>query len=467
MRIIFLLAMTFTLCVDSCASEHLQIPKFTGDWLITITTRDVGKIQMVMNWEVDKTYSPDSITFDAYTEKDVDKKILGNIKARLGRVAGSNFKNGSLIRIANGYLSKGKIVHGVLVTPFGNYYFDTHFTDGHMIGTLSDGSGQLAGSVEGVHGRPKLPLHNYPEIASNALALAERKLYDPSLLKRNEWREFRQEITRVSKFTSDDAAFVMAFFYYARKLPFTHFALFSPGNTDTNKIATVNDDIIIVEKPHQTCYMKIKSFGGKAADMDKAFEDIAVKNYKNLVVDLRGNSGGSIEMGMAFGRHILRDSLYIGVLLTQKYFASRTTLPNQKDFDHFLSFSAANYGLLIQGISEYPGICLKGYSAPPIFTGTIYILTDERTASTCEPIVYALKQNRLATIVGNKTAGAMLNGEQFTVGANYMLTVPTATYYTADGFKIDKKGVEPNISLNGKDALDFVINKIATESTND
>ena len=87
-----------------------------------------------------------------------------------------------------------------------------------------------------------------------------------------------------------------------------------------------------------------------------------------------------------------------------------------------------------------------------------------RTASTCEPIVYALQQHHLATIVGQRTAGAMLNGESFTAGDGFVVTVPTATYYASDGFRIDRQGVTPDIAVpETGDALEYALQLIRSE----
>ncbi len=53
----------------------------------------------------------------------------------------------------------------------------------------------------------------------------------------------------------------------------------------------------------------------------------------------------------------------------------------------------------------------------------------------------------------------MLNGETFSLGEGYSLTLPTATYYTADGYKIDQQGVSPDIATGTRDALDVTLDK--------
>ena len=98
----------------------------------------------------------------------------------------------------------------------------------------------------------------------------------------------------------------------------------------------------------------------------------------------------------------------------------------------------------------------------PIFSGTIYILTNGKTGSTCEPIVYAMKNSKKATIIGETTYGGMLAASPYVVSEKYKLMIPIADFYTYDGIRLDKVGVSPDITVNSDDALNKaleIINK--------
>lgn len=129
-------------------------------------------------------------------------------------------------------------------------------------------------------------------------------------------------------------------------------------------------------------------------------------------------------------------------------------IPDPSDYKNFPLFSEASFPLIIEGIHKHNGLCLVVYPDADNYKGNLYILTNKRTASTCEPLVYGLKQNKRATIVGERTAGAMLNGERFELQDKFNLWMPTADYYTVDGNKIDKTGVEPHIAVMSDAALD-------------
>ena len=89
----------------------------------------------------------------------------------------------------------------------------------------------------------------------------------------------------------------------------------------------------------------------------------------------------------------------------------------------------------------------------PVFSGNIYVLTNGKTGSTCEPIVYALKNTKKAIIIGEKTYGGMLAASPFVVSGKYMLMLPIADFYTYDGVRLDRVGVTPDIEVKSDDAL--------------
>ena len=121
--------------------------------------------------------------------------------------------------------------------------------------------------------------------------------------------------------------------------------------------------------------------------------------------------------------------------------------------------------LLLDGIHDQEGLSLQVMPDSLRYTGRVYVLVDRGTASACEPLVYALKQYKLAVIVGENTAGQMLNGEEFDCGGGWKLTVPTADYYTADGVRLDHRGVAPDRTVKSADAMRVVKGWIADEQS--
>jgi C-terminal processing protease CtpA/Prc len=294
------------------------------------------------------------------------------------------------------------------------------------------------------------------------LKVTREKIFNTSVLETKEWASFEKDIKRVSKDMQDDLEMEFAFFYFAGKLPFSHYFLLRPDPGSNQQVdSTVTEkQVSLEEKSPGTMYMKIESFAGTAVEMDSVFSYIIKKNYKNLVVDLRNNSGGSVEAGMRFATLVADTPFYGGVFLTQNWFADNKQPPAIREYDKLPAFTESNFHLLINGIHDQKGLCLKIVPEQNTYKGNLFILTSNVTASTCEPIVYGLKQRKRALIVGERTAGAMLNGEFFKLKDGFSLMIPTADYYTSDGYRIDQKGVEPSITVKQAEALNYVMQNL-------
>jgi len=206
--------------------------------------------------------------------------------------------------------------------------------------------------------------------------------------------------------------------------------------------------------------VKISSFSGTSEDMNKVLDQVAQKQFKNLVIDLRDNSGGSIEAGMTFAERLVKQDIVGGVFLTRKYYNTKNSLPTKQELNQYDVFSKANYELLLKGISEKEGIVLKVEAKNTIPYQNLYFLVNQKTASTCEPILQGFKENKMAIIIGEKSAGKMLNAEEFKIRDGYTLFLPTAMYVTSQGKVLDQIGVEPNILVKEELSEDIILKYI-------
>ena len=72
------------------------------------------------------------------------------------------------------------------------------------------------------------------------------------------------------------------------------------------------------------------------------------------------------------------------------------------------------------------------------------VLVDRHTASAAEMIVAFARENKLATIVGEPTAGRLLSATSVKVGEGYRLALPTGAYYTWKGSVLEGTPIEPD-----------------------
>ena len=88
----------------------------------------------------------------------------------------------------------------------------------------------------------------------------------------------------------------------------------------------------------------------------------------------------------------------------------------------------------------------EGLGPQPFHRRTV-VLINENTHSAAEMVASFAKENRLAKLVGTRTAGEVLGGANFKLPSGYVLRMPVASWYTWKGECIEGKGVEPDVPV--------------------
>lgn len=94
------------------------------------------------------------------------------------------------------------------------------------------------------------------------------------------------------------------------------------------------------------------------------------------------------------------------------------------------------------------------------FNGNVFFLVNENTGSTAEALIIGIKEYGLGKIIGNRTAGSLLSAESFNLDEDIMILVPTNDFVSFEGYRVDKKGIKPDIKLKNQDELEYVIKLI-------
>src|SRR5260370_38084740 len=182
-----------------------------------------------------------------------------------------------------------------------------------------------------------------------------------------------------------------------------------------------------------------------AHTLDPAF--MHLKDSSRLIVDLRGNTGGGIG-GLRLMSYLTPGKTEVGYSLTR---ARKTKGYSREKLPRFggipphkatLLWLARRYGFIDKSIL----VVTEGLGEQR-FHGRVLILVNEHTASAGEMVAAFAEENRLATIVGVKTAGRLLSGSAFKAGFGYIVGLPGAAYLTWEGRLIDGKGVSPSVNV--------------------
>ncbi|HEY0039486.1 MAG TPA: S41 family peptidase [Flavisolibacter sp.] len=244
-------------------------------------------------------------------------------------------------------------------------------------------------------------------------------------------------------------------------LPFTHFDLIAKA-PQASEIKTVRKSPFSWKEINgATVYLDIDQFTDDATGMFQVINQIKQKQYENLVIDLRGNGGGTLDAAVVLARYLTNQSVDAGVYLTRKWYLQNKELPTAAQIASIPYLTDMTYKG-IQKMFEKEAVfrMVLPPHKEPVFKGQVYLLIDKNTGSACEPFVYELKKLPNATVVGERTAGAMLSGVGFFINDKYNLFLPIADFMTADGTRIDKVGVAPDIEVKSADALDHVLGKL-------
>jgi carboxyl-terminal processing protease len=148
------------------------------------------------------------------------------------------------------------------------------------------------------------------------------------------------------------------------------------------------------------------------AKLDEALADLKKQGVDSLIIDLRFNGGG-YNFERVAGRFI-KDGTQLGQFVSRSGTSALKTRSDGKLQDHLL---------------------------PTV------VLIDRNSASASEIFSLAVRDFKVGTLIGNKTAGAIGTVRFWPLGDGTMLGVTNAVYQTEQGEKLNGIGVTPDITV--------------------
>ncbi len=183
------------------------------------------------------------------------------------------------------------------------------------------------------------------------------------------------------------------------------------GETELREISVKRDEIKTISVPaaymldDETGYIRIKNFGENTYyEVIVAMASLSQYGFKQLVIDLRGNSGGYLQSAV----QIVSDFLPKNQLIV--YTEGRRS-PRQ----------------------DYRTESRGSYSDMPLV-----VLIDEASASASEIVAGAIQDNDRGTIIGRRSFGKGLVQQPVEFSDGSMMRLTVARYYTPAGRCIQK-----------------------------
>lgn len=234
----------------------------------------------------------------------------------------------------------------------------------------------------------------------------------------------------------------------------------SNGNTnDLLKGSTCFKADIIV--PDKVAYLQVESFNGFSIGPDKKgiykFLD-EIKDYSNLIIDIRGNGGGAESYWMenivapltdkelsAEYYYLVRGGEYISKFYESRDISMRDiTNLNKEILDTFPPEAKNDF--------KYHNFFKKVNPKKPVgFKGKIYLLVDKKVYSSSEAFASFCKATKWATLVGERTGGDGIGIDPILMAlpnSNYIIRFSGEMGLNPDGSANEEKQTEPDIQVD-------------------
>jgi carboxyl-terminal processing protease len=165
-----------------------------------------------------------------------------------------------------------------------------------------------------------------------------------------------------------------------------------------------------------------------------------------LLLDLRGNRGGSISPVVYLAEHLLGPGHAVATFRYRTGQSRRVPVVQDGPLpDEGNAASASDVALNARhGFVEWR----TARSAPMPRVRRLFVLVDGGCASSCDAFAAVMKESRVATLLGAATAGELLSSVLFrTAWRGYALLAPVGSVTSPGGMVIEGVGVAPDVAL--------------------
>ena len=214
-----------------------------------------------------------------------------------------------------------------------------------------------------------------------------------------------------------------------------------------------------------TALLRIVYFPGAfglrfAREIEGVMTTIRNTGYRHLVLDVRGNIGGSLGFARVAG-FLCPNSAPIGHSLTSQRLRTGyrvEELPRE--------VMPSNAWELVSALVRYSTqdkslMLMTPAAGPQPFHRRIVVLVNEWTNSAGEMLGAFAREQAGAQVVGQRTRGNVLGAANFKVGGGYWLRLPVFGWYTSRGCSLEGSGVNPDVQVSPEGLLHGVDDQLA------
>lgn len=191
--------------------------------------------------------------------------------------------------------------------------------------------------------------------------------------------------------------------------------------------AKIDNPSVELSKDGNVAILSIYRFDSETGALAKKYaEEIKSEGFSKVILDLRGNGGGYVQAAKTVASLWLEKD----ALIVSEKTGSKT----------------------IEEIRATGSNPLKGMKT--------VILLDGTSASASEIVAGALKENKAATIVGEKSYGKGSVQTTVDMPGGALLKVTIAKWYTPNGKNISNNGISPDVEVKVPEGQSYLLNDI-------
>ncbi len=293
---------------------------------------------------------------------------------------------------------------------------------------------------------------DYAALAESIEAAVGRELFDPVAASSGGVRAYGRRLREVAGLARDDAEFVFGAVLAARAyVRFSMPVMWRRGDPQLGarfaawperERGTVG---VTFDEKDGLGVLKSEAFMD-GAEVERVMNAITERQPKGLILDLRSCPGVTLSSLLVLTR-LVEEPLDAGVYVGARRRAD--VLAGGMEGLRTVRVSDATSVRELEGVLQREGAARVVIEpAASRYRGPAYVLTNKRTSTSSEPLVWLLQHSGRAEVIGQSTAGRPLLSKPIDVGQSWVMWVAAYDYVPPTGLaaRFNGVGVKPQIA---------------------
>lgn len=431
------------------SASRAAVDDLAGQWRLTFNVKKYGELDTVVTFDGDVAITGSSVSaapgeFAGIFDGPQDQSVKMDLR--------QDFTGGLI---------------GRLDSVFGEANIKISLNDGTLSGQLD---GELNGTVTGAPFDGELPLRDYGAVLASVDALTEAWLYDLRFTETDQWSEFHSKLEAATAAARDDFDMVAGFKRSWGEGLFSHYELLrhtanlqqlvqeADARADDKPVARVEfteDDIAIIT---------IDTFFGEriAEQIDAAFREAIERDARALIIDLRENGGGTLAAWPVAARLVQRADI-AGYFISNRWWKDHEALPTTEFLEGSSSPAEVTPQAFQQDLFSDGVLVMRVVPHEVAYKGPVQVLISKKSRSATEALVGVLQYLGRVSVVGENSAGYMLNSNFFPAAEGFALRIPVADFFLPNHQSLEAVGVAPDVPTDPADTLNVALERARSE----